>query len=135
MKTKKICIIIAMALMPLLVIAQPAAVKNAGKAVFTLTTFKADGSLLASSHGIFVGKNGEAISQLKPFEGAASAVVIDNSGKKMNVIRILGANDIYDVIKQFPRKIALRVWRCSTPHILIIYYHRQHQRQTLRAHW
>ena len=90
---------IAMALMPLLVTAQPAAVKNAGKAVFTLTTFKADGSLLASSHGIFVGKNGEAISQLKPFEGAASAVVIDNSGKKMNVIRILGANDIYDVIK------------------------------------
>ena len=90
---------IAMALMPLLATAQPAAVKNAGKAVFTLTTFKADGSLLASSHGIFVGKNGEAISQLKPFEGAASAVVIDNSGKKMNVIRILGANDIYDVIK------------------------------------
>ena len=84
---------IAMALMPLLVTAQPAAVKNAGKAVFTLTTFKADGSLLASSHGIFVGKNGEAISQLKPFEGAASAVVIDNSGKKMNVIRILGANE------------------------------------------
>lgn len=79
--------------------AQPAAVKNAGKAVFTLTTFKADGTLLASSHGVFVGKNGEAISQLMLFEGAASAVVIDNSGKKMNVVRILGANDIYDVVK------------------------------------
>lgn len=92
-------LLIAMALMPLFINAQPSAVKNAGKAVFTLNTFKADGSLLASSHGVFVGKNGEAISQLRPFEGAASAVVIDNSGKKMNVVRILGASDIYDVVK------------------------------------
>lgn len=99
MKRKKILIIMAMALMPLLISAQPSAVKNVGKAVFTLTTFKDDGSLLASSHGVFVGKDGEAISQLKPFEGAASAIVIDNSGKKMNVVRILGANDIYDVVK------------------------------------
>ena len=90
---------ITMALMPLFINAQPSAVKNVGKAVFTLTTFKADGSLLASSHGVFVGKNGEAISQLKPFEGAASAVVIDNNGNKMNVVRVLGANDIYDVVK------------------------------------
>ena len=97
--TRKICIILAMALMPLLINAQPSAVKNAGKAVFTLTTFKADGSQLASSHGVFVGKNGEAISQLKPFDGAASAVVTDNSGKKMNVVRILGASDIYDMVK------------------------------------
>ena len=78
---------IAMALMPLLVTAQPAAVKNAGKAVFTLTTFKADGSLLASSHGIFVGKNGEAISQLKPFEGAASAVVIYQDSWRQRYLR------------------------------------------------
>lgn len=92
-------LLIAMALMPLFINAQPSVVKNAGKAVFTLNTFKADGSLLASSHGVFVGKNGEAISQLRPFEGAASAVVIDNSGKKMNVVRILGASDIYDVVK------------------------------------
>lgn len=78
--------------------AQPAAVKNAAKSVFTVTTFKADGSLLASSHGVFVGSNGEAIGSLKPFIGAARATVIDSKGNKMEVKRIMGMNDIYDVI-------------------------------------
>ena len=59
------------------VAAQPAAVKNVAKSVFTLTTFRADGSLLASSHGVFVSETGEAVSDLKPFLGAARAVVID----------------------------------------------------------
>lgn len=79
--------------------AQPAAVKNAAKSVFTLTTFKADGNLLASGHGVFIGADGEAISNLTPFIGAASAVVIDARGNKMNVTRMLGANSIYDVAK------------------------------------
>lgn len=78
--------------------AQPAAVKNAAKSVFTVTTFKADGSLLASSHGVFVGSNGEAIGSLKPFIGAARATVIDSKGNRMEVKRIMGMNDIYDVI-------------------------------------
>ena len=38
--------------------AQPAPVKQAAKSVFTLTTFRADGSLLASSHGVFIGNQG-----------------------------------------------------------------------------
>lgn len=76
--------------------AQSVAVSKVTNSVFTLTTFRADGSLLASSHGVFVGKNGEAISDLKPFLGAATAVVIDHEGNKMNVTRMLGVNDIYD---------------------------------------
>lgn len=80
-------------------LAQPFTVKNAAKSVFSLTTFRADGSLLASSHGVFVGDNGEGISNLKPFIGAASAVVIDASGKRLNVKRMLGINDIYDVAR------------------------------------
>jgi len=79
--------------------AQPTAVKNAAKSVFTLTTFKTDGSLLASSHGVFVGENGEAVSDLQPFIGAAKAVVIDTKGNKMNVTRMLGANDLYNVAR------------------------------------
>ena len=78
---------------------QPAQVKNVAKSVFTLTTFKADGSLLASSHGVFVGNNGEAISSLTPFVGAAKAVVVDAKGNKMNVVRMIGGNSIYDVAK------------------------------------
>lgn len=74
-------------------------VKNVAKSVFTLTTFKADGSLLASSHGVFVGNEGEAVSDLKPFLGAAKAVVVDAKGNKMDVTRIMGINDIYDVAR------------------------------------
>lgn len=79
--------------------AQPAAVKNVAKSVFSLTTFSADGSLLASSHGVFVGAEGEAVSDLKPFIGAAKAVVVDAQGNKMNVTRIIGLNELYDVIR------------------------------------
>ena len=79
--------------------AQPASVKKATESVFTLTTFNADGTLRASSHGVFIGSNGECISNLSPFLGAKSAVVIDSKGKKHDVTRIVGLNDIYDVVK------------------------------------
>lgn len=79
--------------------AQPAPVKQAAKSVFTLTTFRADGSLLASSHGVFIGNQGEALSDLTPFLGARRAVVVDANGKQMNVERILGVNDIYDMCR------------------------------------
>ena len=42
--------------------AQPIAVSQAAKSVFTLTTFKKDGSILASSHGAFISADGTAIS-------------------------------------------------------------------------
>lgn len=79
--------------------AQPSAVKNAAKSVFELTTYSADGSVLSVSHGVFVGNTGEAISNLKPFVGAARATVTDAKGHKMNVERIMGINDLYDVAK------------------------------------
>ena len=69
------------------------------KSIFTLTTFNADGLLIASSNGFFIGENGEAISNYAPFRNAAKAVVIDSRGKKYDVISMLGANDIYDVAK------------------------------------
>ena len=78
---------------------QPGWVKNASKSVFTLKTFSADGSLIASSNGFFTGTNGEAISSFTPFKGAARAVIIDATGKEMNVSGMIGANDMYDVAK------------------------------------
>lgn len=77
--------------------AQPTAVKNAAKGVFSLTTFRADGSLLDTSHGIFVSETGEAVSNLKPFIGAARAVVVDQKGRQLEVSRMLGVNELYDV--------------------------------------
>lgn len=81
------------------VVAQPSAVKKAEESVFTLTTFNKEGGIIASSHGVFTGNSGEAISNLKPFIGAKKAVVIDKKGHKYDVTRIIGVNEIYDVAK------------------------------------
>ena len=80
-------------------IAQPKWAAKAGKSVFTLKTFKQDGTLLSSGNGFFVGTNGEAVSNFSPFVGAARAVIIDAAGKEMKVECITGANDLYDVAR------------------------------------
>ena len=77
--------------------AQPANVVKAGKSVFSLTTFKADGSILATTNGFFIGRNGEAVSAWKPFVGAASAVVVDADGNKRDVDVMVGGNELYDL--------------------------------------
>lgn len=92
-------ILIAFQLSILTSIAQPSWVKKATKSVFTLKTFTADGSLIASSNGFFIGTNGEAVSSFSPFKGASRAVIIDAQGKETEVVSILGANDIYDVAR------------------------------------
>lgn len=74
----------------------------AGKAVkslLTVKTFAADGSLIGSSNGFFVGTDGEAVSSFQPFRGAVRAVVIDTQGKEIAVKELMGVNDMYDVIK------------------------------------
>ena len=86
-------------LVTLTIVAQPSWVKKATKSVFTLKTFDANGSLLASSTGFFVSDDGEAVSSYAPFKGASRAVVIDASGKESPIVCMLGANDTYDVAK------------------------------------
>ena len=99
MKMRKTVLICCLLLLTAGCLAQPAWVKKATKSVFTLKTFAADGSLIASSNGFFTGSNGEAVSNFTPFKGAARAVIIDAQGKEMQVVSILGANDMYDVVK------------------------------------
>ena len=79
--------------------AQPAAVKKAADAAFTLTTFKADGSILATSNGVCISADGIAVSPWKPFIGANKAVIVDSKGQKHDVECLLGANEIYDIAK------------------------------------
>ena len=74
-------------------------VKKASKAVFTLKTFNADGSLIGSGNGFFITADGVAVSSYTPFSGAAKAVVIDAMGKEYEVKSIIGANDVYDIAK------------------------------------
>ena len=79
--------------------AQPSWVKKASKSVFSLKTFKADGSLLGSGVGFFVNEQGNAVSSYAPFKGAARAVVFDAGGKEYEVDYMLGASETYDVAK------------------------------------
>lgn len=79
--------------------AQPGAVKKAADAAFTLTTFKADGSILGTSNGVCISTDGVAVSPWKPFIGADKAVIIDAKGQKHEVECLLGANEIYDIVK------------------------------------
>ena len=81
------------------IFAQPAAVKKAADAAFTLTTFKADGSILATSNGVCISTDGIAVSPWKPFIGADKAVIVDSKGQKHDVECLLGANEIYDIAK------------------------------------
>ena len=100
MVLRRVLVILPLCLISFLPLhAQPGWVKKATKSVFTLKTFAADGSLIASSNGFFTGSNGEAVSNFTPFKGASRAVIIDAQGKEMPVISIIGANDMYDVVK------------------------------------
>ena len=96
---KKIAMIGCLLIAATTTFAQPGWVKNASKSVFTLKTFAADGSLIASANGFYTGTNGEAVSTFSPFKGAARAIIIDSQGKEFQVTGILGANDMYDVVK------------------------------------
>lgn len=77
----------------------PGWAKKAANAVFTLKTFNADGSLLASVNGFFINDQGMAVSSFAPFKNAQRAVIIDAQGKEMEVECLTGFNDMYDVAK------------------------------------
>ena len=96
---KKICILYCLLLVTVTSFSQPDWSKRATKSVFTLKTFAADGSLIASTNGFFTNANGEAVSTFSPFKGASRAIIIDAQGKEFQVTGILGANDMYDVVK------------------------------------
>lgn len=96
---KKILFLMTMLLTVITASSQNAIVKKAAQATFSLNTFRADGTPIASSHGVFVNSTGDAISEWKPFVGAAKAVVVDSKGKKYDVDGLIGANELYNVCK------------------------------------
>lgn len=79
--------------------AQPSAVKKALRSAFKITTFKADGTLNGTAYGAFLSEEGEAISAWTPFEGAATAAVIDMQGNKYDVDVIYGVSDMYNLVR------------------------------------
>ena len=101
MKTKYVPLLIIIAILTTYAqcLAQPSSVKNAAKSVFKLTTYKEDGNVHAETNGIFIDTEGTAISALTPLLGADKATITDSRGHQAEVIRIAGADELYNMVK------------------------------------
>lgn len=77
----------------------PKWVEKAKRAVFSVVTYDKNDKMLNTGNGFFVSEDGLALSDYTLFKGAERAVVITADGKQMPVSLILGADDMYDVIK------------------------------------
>lgn len=78
------------------------------KAVFSVVTYSKDGARLSSGTGFFVTETGEALSGYSLFKGAYKAVVTDIDGNEWPVVSVLGANELYDVVRfkvNVPKKV------------------------------
>ena len=77
----------------------PKWVEKAKRAVFSVVTYDKDDKILNTGNGFFVSKDGIAVSDYALFKGAQRAVIIDTEGRQMPVLNIMGADDMYDVVK------------------------------------
>ena len=72
---------------------------KARKAVFSVVTYDGNDKILNTGNGFFISEDGVAISDYALFKNAQRAVILTAEGEKMPIKAILGANDMYDVIK------------------------------------
>lgn len=78
------------------------------KAVVQITTYGKDGTKLTSGIGFFVSETGDVLSSYGLFNGAEKATITDSEGKTFPITTILGADELYDVIKvkaETPKKV------------------------------
>ena len=72
---------------------------KARKAVFSVITYDKDNKILNTGNGFYINANGTAVSDYSLFKGAERAVVVTADGKELPVTYILGADEMYDVVK------------------------------------
>ena len=73
--------------------------EKAKRAVFSIVTYDKNDKMLNSGNGFFVSEDGVALSDYYLFKGASRAVIINYEGEEMPVEAIMGADDMYDVVK------------------------------------
>ena len=86
----------------------PKWVEKAKQAVFSIATYDQNDQLLKTGNGFFVSEDGIALSDYSLFKGAKRAVIINSKGEQMPVLHIMGADDMYDVVKfriDIPKKV------------------------------
>ena len=109
---KKLYLLIIASFLTVSVVAQknaPKWLEKQRKAIVSITTYGTDNNKLYSGTGFFVNETGEVISAYSLFKGASKATVTDSEGKSYQVESILGADDMYDVIKvkvNVPKKVS-----------------------------
>ena len=77
----------------------PKWMKKAKNAVVSITTYGSNDQVLAKGNGFFVSETGEVLSAWSLFKHATRATVSDIKGESMPVDRIIGADELYDVIR------------------------------------
>lgn len=77
----------------------PKWVEKAKKAVFSVITYDKEDKILNTGNGFFVSEDGVAMSDYSLFKGAERAIILNSEGKQMPVESVMGADDMYDVIK------------------------------------
>ena len=77
----------------------PKWLEKAERAVFSIITYDNQDKILNNGNGFFISSDGIALSDYTTFKGAKRAVVVMSDGKQYPVTLIMGANDLYDVIK------------------------------------
>lgn len=72
---------------------------KAKKAVFSIVTYTKDNQILSTGNGFYIDETGTGVSDYSLFKGAERAVIITANGKELPIKYIMGANDMYDVVK------------------------------------
>lgn len=103
--TKSICITLLMLVQSLcagaqrMEVAAPKWAAKAQKAIVSVVTYDQNKELLHSGNGVFIGEDGMCIAEYELFRNAYSAVVITMDGKKLDVEKIMGADNNYNLVK------------------------------------
>ncbi len=99
MKQRLLAIFLFGLLIQLGVAQTPKWMDKAKRTVFSIITYDESDKILNTGNGFFISEEGVALADYALFKGAYRAVVITSDGVSMPVEIIMGANDIYDVVK------------------------------------
>ena len=77
----------------------PKWMEKAKRSVFSVITYDQDDKILNTGNGFFVTEDGIALSDYSLFKDAKRAVIVNSEGEQMPVEAIMGADDMYDVVK------------------------------------
>ncbi len=77
----------------------PAWATKAKKSVFSIITYDKQDKILNTGNGFYISENGVGLSDYALLKGAQRAVIVDADGKEYPIDCILGANEMYDVVK------------------------------------